>query len=80
MVANKIAKLKLGSNQHGKEGRSIDLPSTSQAEAAKTMNVSVPSVKRARKVREHAVPDIVTAVERGATRPASEAASVARHH
>ena len=39
----------------------IDLSSASQSEAAKQLNVSVPSVKRARVVQEQAVPDIVAA-------------------
>ena len=59
MVAAKVATLKLGANQHS----SIELPST-QAAAAR-LNVSVATVKRARKVKEKAVPEIAAAVESG---------------
>ena len=64
MVAARIATLK---NHRPKGSSSIDLlpePATQTAAAAQ-LNVSVPSVKRARVVQEQAVPDIVTAVERG---------------
>jgi hypothetical protein len=62
MVAGKLATLNVGSNQHSKEGRSIDL---SQDDAAKLLSVSVPSVKRAKQVIEHGSKAIVDAVESG---------------
>jgi ParB-like chromosome segregation protein Spo0J len=72
MVASKVAKLKRGDNQH----TSIDV-SSSQAEAASMLNVSVPTVQRARKVEESAIPEIVRAVERGEI-TVSAAAEVAK--
>ena len=56
MVASKIATLK---NHRPKGSGSIDLlpESKTQSSAAKQLNVSVPSVKRARVVQEQAVPD-----------------------
>ncbi|HEY0983322.1 MAG TPA: hypothetical protein VGE80_14425, partial [Schlesneria sp.] len=59
MVAANVATLKLGANQHS----SIELPSTQTAAAR--LNVSVATVKRARKVKEKAVPEITAAVESG---------------
>lgn len=59
MVAAKLASLPVGANQH----RSIDLPT--QAQAAGLLSVSVPSIKRAREVIEHAPPEVTRAVERG---------------
>jgi hypothetical protein len=58
MIAGKIANMKLGDNQHTKEGGSIDLPS-----AAEMMNVSPASVKRAKSVQEHGTKELVKAVE-----------------
>jgi ParB-like chromosome segregation protein Spo0J len=60
MVAARLATLPRGANQHA----SIDAPS--QADAAELLNVSRPSVQRAREVIEHGVPELVQAVERGA--------------
>ncbi len=60
MVANKVATLKHG----GHSEISIDI-STTQSAAAEQLNVGVASVRRARKVSDHAVPEIVDAVERG---------------
>lgn len=60
MVAAKIATLEKGQRQD----RSIDL-STTQDEAATLLNVSVPSVKRARQVLTDGTPELVTAVEQG---------------
>ena len=45
MVASKIANIRNGDNQHKKEGRPIGLSSTSQADAAKQLNVGERSVK-----------------------------------
>jgi hypothetical protein len=52
MVAGKLANL-----DNGKRPSSIDTGVT-QAEAAKMLNVSIPSVKRAKKVQEKAVPEL----------------------
>lgn len=60
MVANKVATLKHGQRSDS----SIELSAT-QEDAAEQLNVSVSSVKRARKVTEKAAPEIVEAVERG---------------
>jgi len=59
MVAARLAKMERGSNQH----TSIDAPS--RAEAASLLNVSPKSVERAKTVLRSAVPELVTAVERG---------------
>lgn len=72
MIAADVAKLKRGDNQHS----SIDL-SSSQSEAAVMLNVSVPTVKRAKQVKENAVPEIIEAVERGEV-TVSAAAAVAK--
>lgn len=63
MVADKLAILLFGDNQHKKEGASIDAPS--QSEAAEKMHVSRISVQRARKVRKTASKKVIEAVERG---------------
>jgi hypothetical protein len=63
MVADKIATLRLGANQHMKEGAQICAPS--QEEAAKRMNVSRRSVQNARFVHEHGIPELQAAVESG---------------
>jgi N6-adenosine-specific RNA methylase IME4 len=75
MIADRVATLPPGANQHS----SIGLPSMTQAAAAAMLNVSVASVKRARRVREHGAPQLVAAVERGAlaVSAAAELADVA---
>jgi ParB-like chromosome segregation protein Spo0J len=62
MVAEKLAGLKQGEK---KPDSGIPLSQPTQAEAAKLLNVSVDSVKKARKVRKSATPETVAAVERG---------------
>lgn len=64
--AARLANFKFGDNQHTLgEGGSIDPPSAvSQSRAAELMNVSVPSVKRAKRVIETA-PEVAAVVERG---------------
>jgi hypothetical protein len=59
MVAAKLATLKRGDNQHSPNGE------TSQAKAAKLLNVSKRRVERAREVIDKGVPDLVDAVEQG---------------
>ena len=56
MVAAKIATLPLGANQYG-EGASKE--AASQSEAAALLNVSRPSVQRARNVLEHGAPELI---------------------
>jgi hypothetical protein len=63
MVAAGIANLKRGDNQHKNEDRSIDL--SSQKEAASLLNVSVPSVKRAKAVKENGTPELAEMVRDG---------------
>lgn len=63
MVAEKLATLRLGDNQHGKEGAVITSPS--QDDAAKALGVSRDSVRKARKVRAKATSKVITAVESG---------------
>lgn len=60
MVAAKVATLDKGQRQD----RSID-PSTTVHQAADLLNVSEPSVKRARKVHDRGAPELTRAVERG---------------
>jgi hypothetical protein len=57
MIAAKLANLEKGDNQHS----SIEL--TSQASAAKMLNVGIESVKRAKNVQDNAVPELIKAVE-----------------
>jgi hypothetical protein len=59
MAAAKLVTTKLGSNRYSK-GSSIDLPT-----AAKMLNVSDETVKRAKKVLEKGTPELVALVERG---------------
>jgi len=60
MVADKLTMLKKGRPVN----RSIDL-FTTQSQAAEMLNVSVPSVKRARKVRESGDEKLIAAVASG---------------
>ena len=57
MVAAKLATLKLGDNQHS-EGLPI-------GRGSELLKVGERSVARAREVRDHGAPELVTAVERG---------------
>lgn len=59
MVAGRLATLPKGANQHA----SIEAPT--QTQAAELLNVSRPSVQRAREVIEHGAPELVQAVEQG---------------
>jgi ParB-like chromosome segregation protein Spo0J len=65
MVANKLATLQNGSNQHVIEGTSFDGPNLKQEEAAKALNVSLPSVQRARALERDAAPEVTAAVHAG---------------
>jgi hypothetical protein len=62
MVADKLATRKQGEK---KPDSGIPLSQPTQAEAAGMLNVSVDSVKQARKIRKTATPETVAAVERG---------------
>lgn len=67
MVASRVATLRNTDNQHSmsqKEGSPIGLPSTQQ-QAADSLNVGLGTVKRARRVIDKAVQEIVDAVEHG---------------
>lgn len=64
MVAAKIANMKRSDTLRQNTDRSIDL-SVSQDQAAEILNVSVPSVKRAKVVQEHGTPELIAAVEKG---------------
>ena len=63
MIAARLVTTTFGSNQY--EGRSIDLPIIPQPEAAKMLNVSVPSVKRAAAVQREADPETIESIDRG---------------
>lgn len=59
MAAARMARLQKGANQHA----SID--ACSQQDAADVLNVSRPSVQRARKVQDEAEPEIIAQVDAG---------------
>jgi hypothetical protein len=61
MIGAEIANLHKGDNQHS----SIDGPSISQPAAAAMMNVSVPSITRAKKVIKDAIPALQEMVTSG---------------
>jgi N6-adenosine-specific RNA methylase IME4 len=65
VVAAKIANLKLGDNQHRKEGPPIGGGSVSAADAAKMLNVGKRSVERAKQVIDDGTAELQQAVERG---------------
>jgi hypothetical protein len=73
MVASKLAVMKVGDNQHTKEGGQKDLTSNeggqfcppSNADAAKQLNVSLGTVKSAKKVQEHGSEELKAAVLQG---------------
>lgn len=73
MTAGKLAKLKVGDNQHSKEGGQICPPSLEQA--AEMLNVGRRSVVSAKQVLDAGAPEIVAAVEAGEL-PVSFAAKV----
>lgn len=64
MCAARLANLKHGQRADYAD-RSIDLSAVTQSQAAKLLNVSVPSVKRAAQVIAHGDPELVEAVDRG---------------
>ncbi len=72
MVAAKIASMQSGART---DLRSIDL--RSQTQAAEMLNVSVPSVKRAKKVQESGDVKLVAAVESGKVTVSAAALHVA---
>ena len=75
MVAARLAKLRMGANQHGGEGVSIDTPSISKA--AEQLKVGRASVARAKTVQDKGSPELVKAVEQGEV-PVSRAAKIAK--
>ncbi|MEY2725992.1 MAG: hypothetical protein RLZZ458_1859 [Planctomycetota bacterium] len=64
MIASRLATLEKGRPVASENG-SIDTFSVTQQQAADSLNVGVAQVKRARKVREMAAPEVVAEVERG---------------
>lgn len=58
MVGASISEYQVGANQHSKDG-------ISQGQAAKTMNVSVDTLQRAKKVLDKGVPELKAAVTAG---------------
>ena len=63
MVAESLAKMKQGSNQHAQNCASSD--SASQEDAAKLLKVSRRNVQKARRVKGQCVPELVAAVVAG---------------
>ena len=59
MVAARLAKMKLGANQHAQ------ICAPSQSEAADMLNVSRRAVQTARKVEQRGAPELIKAVELG---------------
>lgn len=75
MIAEKLAQLALGDNQHRRG--SANLPTLTQAQAAAALNVSERSVRSAKIVKAKGIPELVEAVETGRM-AVSAAAEVAR--
>ena len=76
MVAARLANLANGSNRFQKVGTSIDVATVTQADAAKKLAVSVPTVQRARAVLKSGSEPLIAAVDEGRL-SVSAAASVA---
>ena len=73
-----IVAARLANLPHGvRADASIDASAVTQRQAAELLNVSRPSVQRAREVLDHGAPELVAAVERGEV-SVSAAASVAQ--
>jgi ParB-like chromosome segregation protein Spo0J len=64
MIAARLANLPDGLRKDHAQGASIEAP-TSQAEAARRLNVGRPSVQRAAKLLRNGIPDLIAAVDRG---------------
>jgi N6-adenosine-specific RNA methylase IME4 len=77
MVADKLATMGRGGDRRSEDFKGSIDPLKTQEEAASLLNVSVPSVKRARIVRESGIPALAVAVDQGKVK-VSDAASVAR--
>jgi ParB-like chromosome segregation protein Spo0J len=75
MIAARLATLKLGDNQHRKEGAGFQAPS--QGRAAAMLNVSRDSVQKARVIVERGTTDLQRAVEAGRV-SVSAASEIAR--
>ena len=73
MCAERLANMKHGGDRKNESRDQL----ISRSDAAKMLNVSVPSLKRAAQVIEHGVPELVQAVERGEI-AVSKAATIAR--
>lgn len=66
LVAERLANIKNGENQHTMKDWSANLPSLSQDGAAKKLNVSPRSIRTAKVVRQKAAPEVISAIEEGA--------------
>jgi hypothetical protein len=64
MIAARLANLPDGLRKDHAQSASIEAP-TSQAEAARRLNVGRPSVQRAAKLLRKGIPDLIAAVDRG---------------
>jgi hypothetical protein len=66
--------VKLANMREGRPAETASQDAVSQSKAASLLHVSRPSVQRAQIVQDHGVPDLVTAVEKGAVKvkPAAE--------
>ena len=79
MIAEKVANLRMGDNQYS-EGLSVDKPTPdrkTRQQAAKELDVSEPSLDRARVVRRQGIPELAKAVESGEM-PVRRASDIAR--
>jgi len=63
MVAANLANMRIGDNQHSKEGAQIF--ATSNSEAAEKLNVSERTVNSAKKVQQHGIQELQAKVEDG---------------
>ena len=76
MIAEKLATIQRGGDRKSGKIKGQNCPLISQSEAAKQLNVSGGAIKKARKVRTKAVPEVAKAVETGKL-PVSAAAKLA---
>lgn len=64
-IADEIANLSHGGDRVSEQARNSTLAPVSQAQAAEALKVSVDSVKKARKIKREAAPEIIKAVKEG---------------
>jgi hypothetical protein len=65
MVAAKIANMPHGGDRVSEQARNYTLAPVTDAQAAAALNVSVDSVRKAKKLRREAPPEVIKAVEDG---------------